>query len=130
MEAIYKDEMTEETLNEAAKLYHKTVSCPDADPDSVQFYEELFEKFPPETVVVTLVRILSVSKEKRLTVQYRVAKVLLENITRTFQLRYTEIAAATTPAAELTLYPELSNITPPLGMLDSGKSSLKPILVE
>ena len=42
----------------------------------VKFYQDLIENFPPETVLKTLVRILSVAKEKKLREAIKVEKNL------------------------------------------------------
>ena len=87
----YLDEISEESLSQAAKLYFRseknkwmknkflslyfrTIFCPDHDLLIVKFYQDLIENFPPETVLKTLVRILSVAKEKKLREAIKVEK--------------------------------------------------------
>ena len=78
MTAIYKEDITEDTLKNAAKIYFGLVFCPDNDPEIVQFYQELFQNFRPETVLKILARILFVANEKRLFEHYNIAKALFD----------------------------------------------------
>ena len=83
--------------------------CPDYDPLIVQFYEDLVENFPLDTILKTLARVLLVAKEKDLTELYQTAKAILDKITTMKNLQYRDIAVMTTGAAELELYPQLND---------------------
>ena len=93
----------------AASLYHRIVFCPNYDPLIVQFYEELVDNFPLETILKTLARVLLVAKEKKLREHYGAALALLERITTMMNLQYRDIAVMTTGAAELELFQHLKD---------------------
>ena len=111
-EPIYKNNITEESLEIAAKIYFQIVFCHDYDLASLNFYQNLFENFPLETVLKTLARILLVAKEKNLSEHYEIAKALFDRTTTTMNLQYRDIAVMTTETAELDLFPDLKNLQP------------------
>ena len=96
-------DVTEKILEMAADLYFSMVFCPD------RFYQDLLDHFPLETVLRSLARILLVASEKRLSDHYSAAKVLFDKTSSLTNLQYRDIAALTTGASELILYPELQN---------------------
>ena len=71
------------------------------------FYKTLFEDFPLITILKSLIRILTVANENKLSMHYNIAKPFLNKITRMINLRYRDIAAMTTKASETELYQEL-----------------------
>ena len=109
MKPIHSGEISEESLEAAASLYHSIVFCPDSDPLIVKFYKNLVEHFPLETILKTLARILLVAKEKELTEHYQTAKAILDKLTTIMNLQYRDIAVMTTGASELRLYQQLNN---------------------
>ena len=109
MEPIYQNDITEETLEIAAKIYFQIAFCPDFDSSAVGFYQDLFENFPLETVLKTLARILLMAKEKKLSEHYEIAKALFDKTTTMMSLQYRDIAVITTGTQELQLYPELKD---------------------
>ena len=106
---IHSGEISEESLEIAARLYHRIVFCPYYDPLVVKFYGDLMENFPLETILKTLARVLLVAKEKELTEHYQTAKAILTKVTTMMNLQYREIAVMTTGATELELYQELND---------------------
>ena len=108
-EAIYKDDITHESLEIAASIYFDLTFCSDIDVLMVQFYQQLFENFPLGAVLKTLARILSVASEMNLTEHYQTAKALFDKTYSTLKLQYRDVAAATTRAGELQLYKELES---------------------
>ena len=105
--AIYKEEISEENLEISAGIYFEIVFCPNLDPDSIQFYQNLFKNFPLETILKTFTRILLEANEKKLTDQYQAAKTLFDQITEMMNLQYRHIAILTTGLTDLKHYPEL-----------------------
>ena len=65
MEALFIEEITDESLETAARHYFRIRFC-DFNTEVVQFYENLFKQFPLESVLKTLARILLVANEKKL----------------------------------------------------------------
>ena len=65
MEALFIEEITDESLETAARHYFRIRFC-DFNTEVVQFYENLFKHFPLESVLKTLARILLVANEKKL----------------------------------------------------------------
>ena len=108
-EAIYVDEISEGSLDTAADFYFGIVFCPDYDPQSVQFYQSLFENFSLETVLKTLARILLVSGEKKLYHHYNAVKTLYDRTAASVKLMYKDVALLTTSQSQLKLYKELKN---------------------
>ena len=107
--SIYKDEITEETLEMASKIYFGIVFCPSA-PEIVTFYQEMIYNRSAETVLKTLARILYVSNSNgRLAQHYRIAKALFDKMTDTMGLQYRNIAIRTTAASQLEFYQELKD---------------------
>ena len=56
-EPVYKDEIREETLAEAAKMYVFMLHCPDkygSINDELQFFDELFRESSKEAIIKTL----------------------------------------------------------------------------
>ena len=84
-------------------------SCPSIDFQTFDFYQNLFENFPLETVLKTLARILLEANDKSLTEQYQAAKTLFDKITEMMNLQYRDIAVITTGLLDLEMYPQLKD---------------------
>ena len=123
-EAIFKEEITEETLEKAAAVYFRIVFCPDYDPEIVKFYQELFENLSLETILRTLARILYVAREKKLTEHYNTAWALFDKTTTMMRLQYRDIALLTTGAAELEHFTDLKSYQLNKQIIDSKRKSL------
>ena len=109
MKAIFKEEITKETLERATAIYFRIVFCPDYDLEIVKFYQELFENFSLETVLRTLARILYMAREKNLAVHYNTAWALFNKTTTMMNLQHRDIALLTTGASELEHFPHLKS---------------------
>ena len=107
--AVYKEEISEEDLEIAARVYFEMASCPSIDFQTFDFYQNLFENFPLETVLKTLARILLEANDKSLTEQYQAAKTLFDKITEMMNLQYRDIAVITTGLLDLEMYPQLKD---------------------
>ena len=107
MGSNYKEEISEEHLEIAARIYFEIVFCPNLDPDSIQFYQNLFKNFPLETILKTFTRILLEANEKKQNYHYQAAKTLFDKITEMMNLQYRDIALLTTGLTDLKHYPEL-----------------------
>ena len=108
MEPIH-EEISEESLEIAAKIYFGFVFCPDFDPETVIFYKELIVKFSLETILKILARNLLMANEKDLTEHYNTAKALFDRISSMMNLQYKDIAVMTTGQSEVELYQELED---------------------
>ena len=71
---IYMSNITGETLEQAMNIYFQIAYCSDFDYENIQFYRRLFNNFPFETILKTIVRILSAATERQLTEHFDVAK--------------------------------------------------------
>ena len=109
VEPSYKNEISEETLEEATEIYFRIAFCPDIEQEVVEFYQKLFQYSPPETVLKTLVRILYVANENKWTEHYNIAKTLFDKTANTMDLHFRDFAVLTTTASDLELYQELQN---------------------
>ena len=107
LKPMHKDQMTEETLSIASELYFEMIFCPNYDPETVQFYEGLFQNFSLETILKTLARILLMSNMPGRTENYVKAKALFDKVSEMFNLHHRDIAAITAPAKLLERYEEL-----------------------
>ena len=107
VEPSYKNEISEETLEEATEIYFRIAFCPDIEQEVVEFYQKLFQYSPPETVLKTLVRILYVANENKWTEHYNIAKTLFDKTANTMDLHFRDLAVLTTTASDLELYQEL-----------------------
>ena len=105
--AIYKEEISEEHLEIAAGIYFEIVFCPNLDPDSIQFYQNLFKNFPLETILKTFTRILLEANEKKLMEHFQAAESLFDKTTEITKLQYRDIAVMTTGFSDLEQYPQL-----------------------
>ena len=101
--------VSDETLEMAAKNYFSLVFCPDNVAVTIEFYQNLFENFPVESILKTLVRLVYVAKEKKLTEHYRTAMFFFNEITATLNLTNKDIAVMTTSFTELQEYEELKS---------------------
>ena len=110
--AIYKEEISEETLETAAYYYYGMFFCPEVQKQMVDFYQNLFQNFSLEIVLKTLTRILSVAKERKLTQNYNTALKLFQKATKMMNLQYKNVIAITTRASELKLYKDLRTFKP------------------
>ena len=110
LEPVYKDQMTEETLSVASEVYFEMIFCPNYDPETVQFYENLLQNFSLESILKTLARILLMSNQTSKTEHYITAKALFDKVSGMLNLRHREIAAITTPASLLERYQELETL--------------------
>ena len=124
-EAIFKEEITEETLEKAAAIYFLIVFCPDYDPEIVEFYQELFKNFSLETILRTLARILYVAREKNLAEHYSTALALLDKTRTMMRLQHKDIALLTTRAAELEHFPDLKSLQVNKEIIDSKEYILQ-----
>ena len=75
----------------------------------VDFYKLPFESFSFESVLKTLARTLTVSKQKNLMMHYTIAKNLFDKTTSMMEMQYKEIAVSTIAATELKLYQDLND---------------------
>ena len=107
--SVFRENLTRHTLELAAKSYFDAMFCTDHDPKMVEFYQNLLETFPLETVLKSLARILLVSNKKRLTSDYIIAKALFDKLTTMMNLQYKDILLLTTGAAETELYEDIEN---------------------
>ena len=128
-DSVYKDNITEESLERAARIYFASAFCPDieAENETHTYYRDLFvnEMFSLETVLKTLARILFVANEKKLTDHYKLAKSLFNRMTDMMNLQYRDIAVLTTSQTELRTYQELVQYKPrPLASPDSDIEKL------
>ena len=123
-EAIFKKEITKETLEKAAAVYFRNVFCPDYDPEIVKFYQELFENFSLETILRTLARILYVSREKNLAEHYNTAWALFDKTTTMMKLQHRDIALLTTGAAELEHFNDLKSHQLNKQIINSNRKSI------
>lgn len=118
---IYLDEISEETLEIAAKIYFRTIFCPDYDVLTLKFYQELIENFSLETVLKTLARISFVANENKLEKDFLIAKDIFDEMSKMMKLQYRDIAVVTTGASELQLYQELTTHQTNLSLLANSK---------
>ena len=111
MAAIYKEEISEENLKIAARIYFEIVFCPDSDLQIVDFYRNLFQNFALETILKTLTRILLEANKNKddINEHYQTAKTLFDKITTMMDLEYKDIVTMTTGSYELKKYPQLKN---------------------
>ena len=72
--AIYKEEISEEYLEIAAGIYFEIVFCPNLDPETINFYQNLFKNCPLETILKTFTRILLEANKNKLKDHYHTAK--------------------------------------------------------
>ena len=89
-EPVYKEEITEETLEAAAHVYFGLKFCPDYHTEVVTFYQDLLDNFSTEAVLRTLARLLYVASERRLTEQYNTARTLLDSLAGRLHLQYSQ----------------------------------------
>ena len=109
MGSNYKEEISEEHLEIAARIYFEIVFCPNLDPETINFYQNLFKNFPLDTVMKTFTRILLEANEKKLKNHYQAAKTMFDKMTEMMNLQYRDIALLTTGLSDLKLYPELKD---------------------
>ena len=116
--SLYTEEITEETLQNAMKIYFRIVFCPDYDKELVAWYSDLTGynpavnlQLPLEEVLKTMARLKYQAKMKEMTEHYYVAKILLDEAATMMNLEYKDIVWRTTRASELELYPDLQNHT-------------------
>ena len=83
--------------------------CPNLDPDTNYFYQNLFKNFPLETILKTFTRILLEANEKKLKNHYQAAKTMFDKMTEMMNLQYRDIALLTTGLNDLKHYPELKD---------------------
>ena len=81
------DQMTNETLEIAAKMFWYLNSCTKESKPWVQFYTNLFQNSPPDQIVLSLNRILKKDNKKF----DAIAMTLFHNLTSLLNLRYPEI---------------------------------------
>ena len=107
-EPIYAAEITKENLEIANSLTFGIFFC-SSEVKLLKFYRELFETFSLETTLKVLARILTDSKEKKLTYYYNIAKVLFDKSTKLMNLRNKDIVILTTSATDLDPDTDLGN---------------------
>ena len=77
---------------------------------TVQFYRELVNDYPLETVLKALARIITATRnDKKVTEHYDASKSLFGKTTAVMNLQWRDIAVMTSGASELELYQELKN---------------------
>ena len=108
-EPIYTEEISKDSLEQAALLYFEIFFHPDYNREIPNFYSWLIHSFSLETVLKDLARILFVAKEKQLREHYYNAKAYFDKITTVMRLQYRDVAHLTMAASEMELYPELEN---------------------
>ena len=143
MEALFIEEITDESLKTAARHYFRIRFC-DFNTEVVQFYENLFKHFPLESVLKTLARILLVANEKKLrkgfnnnflvlsfeffSEHYQVAKALFDKTTSEMDLvLYRDIATLTTTATEIELYQDLKDHQVDVQSVSSSKLKIEEL---
>ena len=72
--ALYKQEISEQHLNITARIYFDIVFCPNLDPKTINFYQNLIKNFPLETILKTFTRILLEANKNKLKDHYHTAK--------------------------------------------------------
>ena len=72
--ALYKQEISEQHLNITARIYFDIVFCPNLDPKTINFYQNLIKNFPLETIWKTFTRILLEANKNKLKDHYHTAK--------------------------------------------------------
>ena len=107
MKPIYKDDITNETLEITAEIYSRIVFNLDQNViGNVLFYQNMFETFPLETILKTLARILLETKPGKNNPDYKTAKAVFIKITKMLNLTNREVEVSTTAAEELSFYPD------------------------
>ena len=101
--------VSDETLELAAKIYFSLVFSPDNRDSTVEFYQNLFENFPVESILKTLARLVYVARNKKLTEHYRTAMFFFNEITRSMNSTFKDIAVMTTSFTELQEYEDLKS---------------------
>ena len=107
-EPIYADEITEESLESAKAIIFALHFC-SSEVKLLKLYEEIIRKYPLETVLKVLARMLSVPNEKKLNRHYNTAKNLFDKTSSLMNLSNKHIAVLTTAASDLARYPDLTN---------------------
>ena len=103
------NDVSDETLELAFKIYFSLVFCPDNLDPTVEFYQNLFENFPVEAILKTLARLVYVAREKKLAEHYTIAMFFFNEITATLSLTNKDIAVMTTSFTELQEYEDLKS---------------------
>ena len=103
MKPIYKDDISNETLEITAEIYSRVVFNLDHI-TNVMFYQNMFETFPLETILKTLARILLETKPDKNTPDYKTAKGVFIKMTKMLNLTNRDVVVSTTAAQELSLY--------------------------
>ena len=80
-------QMTNETLKIAARMFWYLNSCTKESKPWVQFYSNIFQKSPPDQIVLNLNRILKKDNKK----MGEIAMTLFQNLTSVLNLNYPEI---------------------------------------
>ena len=107
--ALYMQEISEEQLEIAARIYFDIVFCPNLDPETINFYQNLFKNFPLETILKTFTRILLEANKNKLENHYQSVKTLNGKTAEILNLQYRDIALLTTGQSVLEHYPELKD---------------------
>ena len=107
-EPIYADEITEESLEMANAIFFGLFFC-SSEVKLLKLYQKINKKYPLETVLKVLARMLSVPNEKKLTRHYNTAKNLFDKTSSLTNLTNRHIAVLTTAASDLARYPDLTN---------------------
>ena len=107
MNPIYKDDITNETLESTAEIYSRIVFNLDQNViGNVLFYQNMFDTFPLETILKTLARILLETKPGKNNPDYKTAKAVFIKITKMLNLTNRDVEVSTTAAEELSFYPD------------------------
>ena len=105
LKPIYKDDISNETLEIAAEIYSRIVFNLD-HVRNVMFYQNMFETFPLETILKTLARILLVTKTGKNNPDYKIAKAVFIKMTKMLNLTNRDLEVSTTAAQEFSLFPD------------------------
>ena len=92
---IYSHEVTEETLESAAKIYFNLVHCPTDNVLMKDYYLKLINDFPLTSILISLARLTSAGMESK-SVKLASARLLLFRLTDILDLDYRRIIALTT----------------------------------
>ena len=107
-EPIYADEITEESLESANAIIFGMFFC-SSEIKLLKFYQKIIKKYPLETVLKVLARMLSGPNEKMMTRHFNTAKNLFDKTCSLMNLSNKDIAVLTSAASDLARYPGLTD---------------------
>ena len=117
-EPVYKDEISEETLETAAKMFVFMLHCPDrygTINDELNFFDELFREKSKETIIKTLgsisshshflqlisVQIIATAREKDLDNEMKTAKLLFRKTAEELKLYSKDVEIISSRLSEI-----------------------------